>query len=101
MSKTVKLYGDGRVQLEDEKYPTVEEADKILIDAGYDPEQVKTRGLEFVKMLFENLELHEKLREYDVAFNMLLGLVPVDMTVDLTNPKLMAQHILEGVEKHG
>ena len=61
MSKTVKLYGDGSVELVDEKYPSAEQTDKILKDAGYDPEQVKLQGKIFMKVLFENLELRQKI----------------------------------------
>ena len=72
MSKTVKVDAEGHVSLESAK-----------------------------NLLLENDDLVRKVREYAEAFDLLLQLLPVSMTVDPTNPKLMAQLILENVKKNG
>jgi hypothetical protein len=72
MSKTVKVDSEGHVSLEDAE-----------------------------NLALENDELRRRLSDYAQAFSSLLSLIPVDLTVDPTNPKLMAQLILENAKKNG
>jgi hypothetical protein len=67
MSKTVKFDFDAKsvVSLEDIEKLTPGQVDDALRGYGYDPEQVKIHGKIFMKVLFENLELRQKIADLE------------------------------------